>query len=190
MAPVVENPPANAGDPGSIPRLEDSLERESATCSVTLTWRISWTEEPGGLQPTGSQSVRHDWATEHTYMHAGTKLVIQPLTDEAPAFCFHCVFHLSSSEETDADTLSSQDMANLSIGSGDGILCEMSRTRPRALLHECLVAWFARFLTTHTYIYKADCPSTTSPANLMCTECYWSEKLHLSFCILIGNPLL
>ena len=60
MAPVVENPPANAGDPGSIAGLEDSLEREIATHSVTLAWRILWTEEPSRLQPTGSQSVRHD----------------------------------------------------------------------------------------------------------------------------------
>ena len=31
-----------------------------------LAWRIPWTEEPGGLQSTGSQRVGHDWATEHT----------------------------------------------------------------------------------------------------------------------------
>ena len=28
-----------------------------------LAWRIPWTDEPGGLQSTGSQRVRHDWAT-------------------------------------------------------------------------------------------------------------------------------
>ena len=31
------------------------------THSSILTWRISWTEEPGGLQSIGSQRVRHDW---------------------------------------------------------------------------------------------------------------------------------
>ena len=31
-----------------------------ATHSSILAWKISWTEDPGGLQPTGSQRVRHD----------------------------------------------------------------------------------------------------------------------------------
>ena len=39
---------------------EDPLEKEMATHSSTLAWRIPWTEEPGGLQPTGSQRVGHD----------------------------------------------------------------------------------------------------------------------------------
>ena len=32
---------------------EDPLEKEMATHSSTLVWRIPWTEEPGGLQPMG-----------------------------------------------------------------------------------------------------------------------------------------
>ena len=32
---------------------EDPLEKEMATHSSILAWRIPWTEEPGGLQPTG-----------------------------------------------------------------------------------------------------------------------------------------
>ena len=42
---------------------EDPLEKEMATHSSTLAWRIPWTEEPGRLQSMGSQRVRHDWAT-------------------------------------------------------------------------------------------------------------------------------
>ena len=42
---------------------EDPLEKEMATHSSILAWKIPWTEEPGGLQSTGSQRVRHDWAT-------------------------------------------------------------------------------------------------------------------------------
>ena len=42
---------------------EDPLEKEMATHSRILAWRIPWTEEPGGLQSTGSQRVRNDWAT-------------------------------------------------------------------------------------------------------------------------------
>ena len=42
---------------------EDPLEKEMATHSSTLTWKIPWTEEPGRLQSMGSQRVGHDWAT-------------------------------------------------------------------------------------------------------------------------------
>ena len=42
---------------------KDSLEKEIATHSSVLAWRIPWMEEPGGLQFTGSQRVGHDWAT-------------------------------------------------------------------------------------------------------------------------------
>ena len=41
----------------------DPLEKEMATHFSILTWRIPWTEEPGGLQSTGSQRVGYDWAT-------------------------------------------------------------------------------------------------------------------------------
>ena len=39
---------------------EDPLERRMATYSGILAWRIPRTEEPGGLQSTGSQRVGHD----------------------------------------------------------------------------------------------------------------------------------
>ena len=39
---------------------EDPLEREMATHSSILAWKIPWTEEPGRLQSMGSQRVRHD----------------------------------------------------------------------------------------------------------------------------------
>ena len=39
---------------------EDPLEKEMATHSRILAWRIPWTEEPSGLQSTGSQRVGHD----------------------------------------------------------------------------------------------------------------------------------
>ena len=45
---------------------EDPLEKEMATHSSILAWRIPWTEEPGGLQSTGSQRVRYNWATSLT----------------------------------------------------------------------------------------------------------------------------
>ena len=39
---------------------EDSLEKEMATHSSILAWKIPWTEEPGRLQSMGLQRVRHD----------------------------------------------------------------------------------------------------------------------------------
>ena len=39
---------------------EDALEKEMATHSSILAWKISGTEEPGGLQSTGLQGVGHD----------------------------------------------------------------------------------------------------------------------------------
>ena len=46
---VIKNLPASTGDLGSIPGLEDPLEKEMATHSSILAWEILWTEEPGGL---------------------------------------------------------------------------------------------------------------------------------------------
>ena len=39
---------------------EDPLEKEMATHSGTVAWKILWTEEPGRLQSMGSQRVGHD----------------------------------------------------------------------------------------------------------------------------------
>jgi len=63
MAPVVKNPPANAGgirDTGLNLGQEDSLEEGMATHSSVLEWRMPWTEEPGRLQSMGLQRIRHD----------------------------------------------------------------------------------------------------------------------------------
>ena len=42
------------------PGREDLLEKEMATHSSILAWKIPWTEKPGRLQSMGSQRVRHD----------------------------------------------------------------------------------------------------------------------------------
>ena len=57
------NLPAHTGiirDAGSIPGLDDPLEEGMGTHSSILAWRIPWTEEPGGLQSTGSHRVGHN----------------------------------------------------------------------------------------------------------------------------------
>jgi len=45
------------------------VEKEMATHSSILAWRILWTEEPGGLLSMGSHRVRHDWS-DLACMHA------------------------------------------------------------------------------------------------------------------------
>ena len=57
---MVKNPPANAGDAGSILGWEDPLEKGMATHYSILAWRIPWTEESGGLQSMWSLRVGHD----------------------------------------------------------------------------------------------------------------------------------
>ena len=47
---------------------EDPPEKEMATHSSILAWEIPQTEQPGGLQSTGSQRVRHDWVTNTQIM--------------------------------------------------------------------------------------------------------------------------
>jgi len=58
-----EESSCNGGDIGhmhSIPGLGRSPEKEMAAYSSILAWEIPWTEEPGGLQSTESQRVRHN----------------------------------------------------------------------------------------------------------------------------------
>ena len=60
VAQVVKNPHAMWETGVQFLGQEDPLEKEMATHSSILAWEIPWTEEPGGLQSTGSQRVRHD----------------------------------------------------------------------------------------------------------------------------------
>ena len=59
VAQQIKNPPAMCETWVRSLGREDPLEKEMATHSSILAWRIPWTEEPGELQSTGSQRVRH-----------------------------------------------------------------------------------------------------------------------------------
>ena len=61
---VIKNPPVNAEDRARSLGQEDPLEEKMATHSSILAWEMPWTEEPGGLQSTGSQRVRLDLVTK------------------------------------------------------------------------------------------------------------------------------
>ena len=71
---MVKNPPANVGEGVQSLGREDPLEKKMATHSSTLAWEIAWTEEPGGLQSMGLQSIRHD-------------LVSLEVTQSCPTLC-------------------------------------------------------------------------------------------------------
>ena len=60
IAQSVENLPAVQETQVQSLDQEDPLEKEMATHSSILAWKIPWTEKPGGLQSMGSQRVRHD----------------------------------------------------------------------------------------------------------------------------------
>ena len=62
-AQMIKNPPAMRETQFQSLGREDLLEKEMATHSSILAWRIPWTEEPGRLQSPGSQRAGHDWGT-------------------------------------------------------------------------------------------------------------------------------
>ena len=65
---------------------EYPLEEEMATHSNILAWRIPWTEEPGGLQSTGSQRVWQDKATKaFTFLGFNSKLCLTHLQSLYPS---------------------------------------------------------------------------------------------------------
>ena len=71
----------NAEDTGSIPGLEDPLEKGMVTHSSILAYRIPETEKPGGLQSMWLQRVGHDWANNTFSFTAGKA--------EERALCWH-----------------------------------------------------------------------------------------------------
>ena len=60
MSQMVKNLPAMQETPVQSLGWKDPLEKGMATHSCIFAWRIPWTEEPDGLQSTGSQRVRRD----------------------------------------------------------------------------------------------------------------------------------
>ena len=60
IAQLIKNPPAIWETSVQSLGQEDPLEEEMVTHSSILVWEVPWTEEPGGLQATGSPSVLYD----------------------------------------------------------------------------------------------------------------------------------
>ena len=55
---------------------EDPLEKEMATHSRTLAWKIPWIEKPGRLQSMGSQRVGHDWVTSLQCLYVESRKMV------------------------------------------------------------------------------------------------------------------
>ena len=73
---VVKNPPANAGDAGSVPGSGRSPGGGNATPSYILAWEDAWTEESGRLLSMESQRVGHDLRTEHGHTQMQLEIII------------------------------------------------------------------------------------------------------------------
>ena len=88
-ASAVKNPPAM--QKMWIPSLgqEDSLQREMATHSSILAWEIPWTEEPSGLQSTGSRKSWTRLRTKHSIAHQKQKPTRSP-QQKLTQFSFFC----------------------------------------------------------------------------------------------------
>ena len=86
-----EESSCNAGDLGSIPGLEDPLEKGTTTHSSILAWRIPWTKELGRLQYMGLQRVRHDWTTfAFIWPSCWKALVGSPMLEACFNQCWWC----------------------------------------------------------------------------------------------------
>ena len=82
---MVKNLPANAVDCGG-----DPLEKETATHSSILAWRIQWTEEPGRLQSMGSQRVGQDGATSRSLLGSLVPTVCLCFSSQMEEGCMQC----------------------------------------------------------------------------------------------------
>ena len=112
--------PANAGDigdMGSIPSREDPLKEGMATQCSILIWRIAWTEEPGRLQPMGSQRVIHDRSdlarTQLIFsvvlvsgvQQSDSDIYVYTHTHTHIYILFHILFHYDSSQDAEYSCL-------------------------------------------------------------------------------------
>ena len=74
--------------------LEEPLEKGMATHFRILTWRILWTEEPGGLESMGLQRARYDWATNSKWhMAIHHSLPAQVGNERFKQNFFQCAFN-------------------------------------------------------------------------------------------------
>ena len=76
----------------------DPLEKEMATHSSILAWRIPGTEEPGGLQSMGSKRFGHDWTTKGSVVtqEENCMVLVKEITHYVPFLLIFAIFPLWS----------------------------------------------------------------------------------------------
>ena len=77
MVQTVKKSAGNGGDLGSIPGLEDPLEKRMATHSSILAWKIPWTEEPSGLAKSPWDHKELDTIAVNTFFIKLLKIKLQ-----------------------------------------------------------------------------------------------------------------
>ena len=93
---------------------KDSLEKEMATHSSTLAWKIPWTEEPGRLQSMESQRVGHNWTTSLSYFPlepSSIRLLSLPVHQNSFCQGHHWPHTARSSDQTTSSVLLSRNPA-------------------------------------------------------------------------------
>ena len=115
----------NAGDLGSIPGLEDPLEKEMATLSSILAWKIPWTEDHGGLQSMGSQSQTR--LSDFTFTFMCIELCLLSSVLQMPNDCRMVSVEFFGSFSCSFKRISFDDSFSWSLSTSDGRpLCSSS----------------------------------------------------------------
>ena len=144
----------------SFPNLEPvscSMEKEVATLSSVLAWRILWTEKPGELLSIGSHRVRHDWS-ELACMHAlekeiGSRLqcsCLGNLVDREA--CRDFVYEVTQSQ-TRLKHLSSSSNSSCSMSSSNCCFLnctQISQEAGQVVWYSHLLKNFPQFVVIHT----------------------------------------
>ena len=119
VAQMVKSPPASAGNPVRSPGQEDPLEKEMATHSSVLAWRIPWTEKAGGLQSMRSQSDTSEQLTLSLFLTRETKSQQHPISDISASDALS--FKIPCGRETGSDKLlSGLESSRFQLGAWSG----------------------------------------------------------------------
>ena len=151
---------------------EDPLEKEMATHSSILAWKIPWTEDPGRLQSMGSQRVRHNWATSLSDCHSTYKL--NKLGDNIQPWCIPFAI-LNQSWHC---SMSGSNCCFLS--------CIQVYVCQSCILSPCLFNFFAQYISLKSFPCPSLSPRVCSNSCLLSLWCYLtisSSAALFSFCL-------
>ena len=145
------------------------MEKGLATHSSILAWRSPWTEEPGTVQSTGSQRVRHNWVTNTFTLSTS----IPHSLDSEP--CFSWPLALSA-------------LPYFSLFLGMHALCRLSH--PLSVGEASITPCFARplLIPSLASLFKY-CPGTSLKAHLLLHKVLVNYAIHICICLWYDNHL-